>query len=354
MPPSPLPFAEEARARLGAPLFRYLLGRPAGMDEAAADANEAAFRRYTLLPRVMTGVAEARTEARFFGADLAAPLGVGAYAGDVVFSEGGLLPLAGLLCRMRLPLFISEETVTPLAALTEAHDLCWLQLRAAGPLARVCDLAGEAAAAGARGLVLTVLAPVHPRPGLQPGGFDIGAELRRRGLPTIGSGGAPGVLPLPAFPQWGWGEIEAVARCCAGLGLPLLLKGILDPADVAPARAAGAAGVIASNIGLRQIGRWPAVPGRVPLLRAAAAPGMPLLLDGGVRSGLDLLIARLLGADLALTTRPVVTALATGGPARLEAMLGAWIDELAAACAWMGAAHPDALSPSQLIAPAAQ
>ena len=82
----------------------------------------------------------------------------------------GLLPVARVCHRLRLPLVVSEETVTPLADITALHDLCWLQIRGAGSPDRAARLVALAAAEGARGVVVTLLAPTHPSQGQQPGG----------------------------------------------------------------------------------------------------------------------------------------------------------------------------------------
>ncbi len=329
-PITPLPFETEARAALGEPLYRYLVAAPDGLP----DANASDLSCCSLVPRVLTGAGEPDISFDAFGRQFAAPLAVGAFAGDQVFHDEGLLPIARVCSRLGLPLVVSEETVTPLAEITALHDACWLQLRAAGPVDRILRLVGMAADVGAMGLVLTVLAPVHPVAGLQPGGFSIGAEIARRGWSTLGSTG-PGVEPLPALPAWTWDEIGAVCAAANSRGLPLLLKGILHQQDATKAASAGVAGIIASNIGLRQSRRWASVPGRLPALRQASH--LPLALDGGVRSGTDVVVAKCLGADFSVAVRPFVTALVGGGEAGLESLIRGWLDEIVALTAWLGA-----------------
>ncbi|MDQ0467221.1 alpha-hydroxy acid oxidase [Labrys wisconsinensis] len=330
---STLPHGEEAREILGEALFAYLVGRARDLPPDAADANEQDLRSYRLLPRVMTGAAGISLATALCGRTLAAPLGVGAFAGDRVFHADGLLPIARACRRAGLPLVVSEETMTPLAAITAEHRDCWLQLRAAGPPNRIRRLVDEAAAAGAAGLVLTVLAPVHPAPGLQPGGYSIGADIARRGSTTIGSTD-PGVEALPPFPAWSWSDLAAIAAHAGEAGLPLLAKGVLHPADAAAAERAGCAGVVVSNIGLRQSGRWATPASQLPSVRAASAGAV--LLDGGVRHGVDAVVARCLGADLSLAVRPVVTALVAGGEAAVHDLLARWLDEIAAISSWCG------------------
>ena len=335
--------SDSIAAQLGETLHRYLDGRPADMAPGRTDPNEAAFERFRLLPRVLRGCAGIDIRAELFGRTIAGPLAVGAFAADRVFHAEGLLPVASVCQRLGLPLVVSEETVTPLAELAAAHDACWLQLRAAGPVDRARTMLDVAARAGAQGIVLTVLAPARARPGLHPGGFDIGTELVRRGWPTIG-GTEPGVAPLAAFPHWSWKDVRAVADHARSDGLPVMLKGVLREEDARLARMAGCEGIIASNIGLRQLGRWALPLDRLPALRAAA-DGV-LMLDGGVRHGVDAVVACCLGADIAIATRPVVRALVAGGEAGVETMLQGWLDEIANVASWLGVERLDELDGS--------
>ena len=348
-----LPFETEARAALGDAPFDYMQGR-AGDDHAAPgeDRNEAAFARYRLVPRLLSEAGPPDLATDLAGRRMAAPVLIGAFAGDRVFHPEGILPVARVAARLGLDLVLSEETVTPLPEVTAVHAGTWLQLRAAGPEDRIARIVEAAAGMGVAGIVLTLMAPTHPRPGQRPGGYDIGAELVRRGWPTIGTRldgtGRPGVAPLDAFPRWDAARLGRIVALARGFGLPLLVKGVLDPADLAPLAACGFAGAVVSNLGLRQSGRWALALDRLPVLGDAAA-GLPLLLDGGVRHGADVITACLLGATACVTTRPVLAALAAGGEAAVEHWLTGLLDNLYAMTVWMGAAHPAALDPSQVM-----
>lgn len=340
-----LPHAEAARIALGDPLFRYVTGRPTDGSEDRTDPNVSALARYRLVPRVMRGASGVSLATTLAGRALAAPLAVGAFAGDRLFHPDGLLPIAQACADLGIPLFVSEETVTPLAAITAAHRACWLQIRAAGAPDRAAVLVEGAAAAGACGIVLTVLAPTHPVPGRQPGGFSVGREIAARGWTTIGST-EPGIAPLATFPAWTWTDLETVVRRARDAGLPVLAKGILHPEDATRAEEAGCAGSVVSNIGLRQTWRWAPAAERLPAVRAAARA--PVLLDGGIRSGADVLVAVALGAAVAVTTRPVLSALAAGGGDAVRGLLGGWADEMRALAAWCGVETPEALHPGFL------
>jgi len=322
-----------ARERLGDALFRYMQGQPADALPEDPDANQLALRRFRLLPRVLQGNEGINTETTLLQQPWAAPLGVGAFAGDRIFHEEGVLPIARACKRLQLPLVISEETVTPLEQIGAEYDRCWLQLRAAGDVGRIKGLIDQAAQAGFKNIVLTVLAPVHPFAGLQPGGFSIGDALKQRGWHTIG-GTQPGVEALPAFPVWRWQHIDEIAAHCAAIQLPLWLKGILHHDDATQAAQHGVSGLIVSNIGLRQSARWATPVDQLADLQAVTR--LPLLLDGGLRCGSDAVVARCLGASLSLSVRPVISALVAGGENAVFDLLFSWINEITAISHWCG------------------
>lgn len=350
---------DESRLALGAELFGYLTGHPHDKRSGDADPNELAWSRYRFVPRVLQGHGGVDVSCRLFGRDYAAPVGVGAFAADRLFGAGGVAAIARACAALHLPIFVSEEAVTPLADIAATHADCWLQLRAAGPLERAVRLAESAAQAGCKGIVLTVLAPVHPAPGLHPGGVDVAAQVAQRGWSTIGA--QEGVAKLPAFPSWGMREFGEMLKAVHALGMSVVAKGVMHPADAVAIQAAGCDGVMVSNIGLRQSYRWAPVPAQLErvseALRGAAQSALngasqghaAVLVDGGIRHAADMLAASVLGADLSIVVRPVVHALAAGGEAAVHAMLNATLGELQSLCAWMGAATPGDIARDQLI-----
>jgi len=343
-PTSKLPLADAARAHLGDALYRYVLGA----SDTLEDANASAFTRFRLVPRLLTGQATLDLRTSLCGMTFKAPIAVGAFAGDRVLHDAGLVPVARVCQRLGLPLMISEETVTPLADITAAHDGCWLQLRGAGSLDRAQRLAETAARSGAAGIVLTVLAPAYPIAGFQPGGYSIGTEIARRSWSTIGAEGASGIRAVEAWPQWRWDDVGLLAVGLSAIGLPLIVKGVLRAEDAAYAAEAGCRGVMVSNIGLRQCARWALPLDRLAEIRHATAGAV--LVDGGVRSGVDALIGRCLGADAAVVVRPVITALVGGGEAAVFRLLSGWIDEMTTVASWLGVGRLDELDESYVCA----
>jgi 4-hydroxymandelate oxidase len=118
--------------------------------------------------------------------------------------------------------------------------------------------------------------------------------------------------------------------------LPVLLKGICRPADANLAIQHGARGIVVSNHGGRQMDTAPPTIDVLPAIAAAVAGRVPVLLDGGVRRGLDVLKALALGASAVQVGRPVLWGLATGGQAGVEQALGFLRQELDLAMALAG------------------
>ena len=132
--------------------------------------------------------------------------------------------------------------------------------------------------------------------------------------------------------------LEAIAWLAGSSGLPVLVKGVLRGDDARACVDAGAAGVVVSNHGGRQLDRALSTARALPEVVAAVPPGVPVLVDGGLRSGLDVLCALALGAQAVLLGRPVLWALSFAGAKGVEACLRAVTDDLADAMALAGAA----------------
>lgn len=341
------PNLETCREKMGDTLFGYLQGRPRDMAPDAMDPNEEAIARYRLVPRVMTGAAGIDTVTDFLGYAAAAPLLVGAYAADrIIDPDNGIMPIARAAAALSLPLMVSEECLTPFAEISAVHPCAYLQLRAAGPVERAIYFMKKSRDEGAKGIVFTVLTQTHPRPGLFPGGVDIGAEIKRRGLSTIGA--RDGSAYLPPFPLWNWANLTEAIDAAHDLGLKVVVKGILAPQDAAAARNAGADAVMVSNIGVRQTYRW-AQPVECLQGIARTIPGLPIVLDGGIRKGADVIVAAALGAGFACTVRPVVYSAVIGGEQGAHAFLKEMIDDIAVIASWMGAGHPREIGPDHVM-----
>jgi 4-hydroxymandelate oxidase len=195
----------------------------------------------------------------------------------------------------------------------------WLQLYVYRDRARTREQVLRAAAAGASALVLTVDAQVRGRREAEE------RAVRTLSPPGLAPDGAPGPRsplareiaslfdPALAWQDIGW--LASLAR------LPVLVKGIVHPADALQAMAHGAQGILVSNHGGRQLDGVVAGLDALPAVVEAVQGRVPVLVDGGVRRGTEILIALALGAQAVLIGRPVHWGLAAGGEAGVRRVL---------------------------------
>lgn len=213
----------------------------------------------------------------------------------------------------------------------------------------------EAAASGFEAIVVTVDAPRGGnRERDRRTGFKIPATL---GVPSVAAamGVERAVTIEETFalmnPALGWEDLGALA---AESSLPVLVKGLITAEDAELAIAHGAAGVIVSNHGGRQLDRALASGDALPEVVDAVAGRAPVLVDGGIRRGIDIAIALALGADAVLVGRPTLWGLAAAGSAGAAQVLTLLRDELELALALLGCSSPAELTRSHLRrAPAA-
>ncbi|MCW3010712.1 MAG: alpha-hydroxy-acid oxidizing protein, partial [Solirubrobacterales bacterium] len=142
-----------------------------------------------------------------------------------------------------------------------------------------------------------------------------------------------------------WDDVAWVAEAA---GLPVVLKGVLTAEDAALAEQAGASAVVVSNHGARQLDG--VVPTAVALREVAAEleGRLPVLVDGGIRSGADVVRALALGADAVMLGRPYLWALAAGGQDGVRALLAALVEDTARSLALVGAATPADVQPGHV------
>jgi 4-hydroxymandelate oxidase len=144
-----------------------------------------------------------------------------------------------------------------------------------------------------------------------------------------------------------WADIEWLQGATR---LPILLKGVLHPADARQAAAMGVAGVIVSNHGGRTLDTTPATAAVLPRIAEAVGGTVPLLVDGGIRRGTDVFKALALGARAGVVGRPIVWGLAHAGAAGVAHVLRLLRDELEIAMALSGCGTPAQIDASMVIA----
>ena len=185
-------------------------------------------------------------------------------------------------------------------------------------------LVQRAAAAGATAGVLTGDTPdLGRRPG--SGRADLAGEPRVNLAQHLAAGDDGG----RSTEQDPTADLDCIGEIADAAGLPVLVKGVLRGDDARACLDAGAAGVVVSNHGGRQLDRAVPTSYALPEVVDAVAGRAPVLVDGGLRSGSDVLTALALGAQAVLLGRPVLWALAADGAAGVQACLEALTDDLA-------------------------
>jgi len=271
--------------------------------------NERAWASWRFVPRFGIDVSEVATSTTFFGRSMPAPLLLAPCAFAAFAHPDGEWAVARGAARTGTPYVVSsasskEQATIPASAATP----CWFQLyvpRAAPDVERIVRAAEDG---GFEALVVTVDAPV--------------ASLRRTGyVPDAGERdpfehGRPSGSPLNPAVTW-----TTVAEVVALTALPVLVKGVLHPDDALRAVECGARGVIVSNHGGRQLDGVVPTALVVEEIAGAVADRALVLVDGGIRSGRDVLRALCLGAHGALIGRPYLWALAVGAEDGVDLLL---------------------------------
>ena len=362
-PATPDDYRMLARRRLPRFLFDYVDGGAGG--EQTLKANAAAWSEVGLRQRVLVDVSGIDTTASLAGQDCAMPLALAPIGlGGMMARRGEVQALRSAQAN-RLPFTLSTVGVCGLDELAATGASFWFQLYMIRDRGIVEALLQRAWAAGCRTLMFTVDLPMPGSrhrdtrngiavPGLRPKLLKIGQIASRPGwLWDVALRGGPLSLGSmaehvkaagdpDAFRRWvdehfdpsvTWADIAWLRERWQGR---LLLKGILDVNDARAAVDAGADGLVVSNHGGRQLDGVSATATVLPAIAEAVGERIEVLVDGGIRSGIDLFRALALGADGALIGRPWVWALAAGGQAALARMLDSFRDELRIAMALTG------------------
>lgn len=340
--PRPVSLADYERLaeqRLDAMAWAYFSGGAA--DEITVRWNREAFDRLAIVPRVLAGGPGGHTRLELIGQRFQHPLFVAPVAYQKLAHPDGERATAMAAEAQDAGMVLSTQASVTLEDAAEAGASCrWFQLYMQPQREATLKLARRAEAAGYEALVLTVDAPINGvRNREHRAGFALPLGIRAENLkdcsielPPVGAGGSA-VFDrfLAAAPTW-----DDVAWLRSETRLPLLLKGILSADDAVRAVEAGAAGIIVSNHGGRTLDTLPATIDVLPQITAAVAGRVPLMLDGGIRRGTDVLKALALGASAVLIGRPIVYGLAVNGAFGVAHVLRLLRDEFEVAMALSG------------------
>ncbi|MGW0394915.1 alpha-hydroxy acid oxidase [Streptomyces sp. NPDC003042] len=344
-------FAELARAELPPATWDFIAGG-AGRERTLA-ANQAVFDAVRLRPKALPGIEEPDTAVEVLGSRWAAPVGIAPVAYHGLAHPDGESGTAAAAGRLGLPLVVSTFAGQLLERVAEAATApLWLQLYWFREPGTTLALARRARSCGYQALVLTVDTPFTGRR-LRDlrNGFEVPAHISPVNLAgSVAAGTAtPGAHSRLAFDRsLDW---SAVARLRDESGLPVLAKGVLTASDAEAAVAAGVAGIIVSNHGGRQLDGAPATLDALPEVVAAVRGRCPVLLDGGVRSGADVLVALAIGARAVFVGRPALYALAVGGTDGVHRMLTLLAEEFADTMVLTGHASTATINAATVVLP---
>ncbi|WP_372659901.1 alpha-hydroxy-acid oxidizing protein [Hydrogenophaga sp.] len=335
-----------AQGLLSAATWAYLNGGAA--DETTLRANAQAWQQLPLQPRVLRNTAGGHTRLTLLGRELRHPILVAPMAYQQLAHPHGEIATALAANAQEAGLVLSTQSSTPLEEVARvarhgagATAPLWFQLYWQGDRGFTCALLERAEAAGYEALVLTVDAPVQGvRDQERRTGFKLPPGVSAVHLNNMQT---PPAATLQAGQSRLFDELlchaptwNDVAWLLTQTRLPVLLKGILHPDDARQAIGLGAAALIVSNHGGRTLDTVAPTAHLLPAIAQAVAGTVPVLVDGGIRRGTDVLKALALGASAVLHGRPVLHGLATGGAAGVAHVIRLLRDELEVAMALCG------------------
>lgn len=361
---------EAARSVLPKLVFDYIDG--GAEDGMTLRANRAAFEQIAMLPRVLRNTVDVTTDTQLFGRRWSSPIAVAPMGLNALTRPQGDILLAKAAAAQGVPFILSTASNARIedvrAAVPDAE--LWLQLYVLQDRAITEQLLRRAQAAGYTTLVLTVDVPVS---GLREKDLRNGFSLPFRITPSLALdfalhpawtvrqalAGRPAFVNLvervsgPMSPEaqaallsramdqsLDWARLQTLRQSWPG---PILLKGVLHPLNARAALEHGVDGLIVSNHGGRQLDGAMAAIGALPGIVAEVQGRIPVLLDSGIRRGVDVAKAMALGASAVLAGRPLLYGLAVDGEPGCRRVLSALTEELKRCMTLLGAAKTSEL-----------
>lgn len=334
-------FEHSASEKMSASAWAYY--RSGANDESTLQANRSAYARLCLHYRTLVDVSQRSMATTVLGHDIAMPVMIAPTAFQQLADPAGELATAAAAGRAGTVMILSTLSTMPVEDVLEAASgPVWFQLYVYRDRDATRALVERVQAAGCQALVLTVDAPVLGRREADVrGGFHLPEGLRAANL--LGRGQSlerrPGESGLAAYfgeqldPGLSWADVRWLRSIT---DLPLVIKGLCRPDDAARAVDCGAAAIVVSNHGGRQLDGAPATIDVVEEVATAVHGRAEIYLDGGIRRGSDVIKALALGADAVLLGRPVLWGLAVDGQVGVERVLKLLADEIDLALALCG------------------
>src|SRR5215469_11755137 len=346
-------------------------------DEVGLVTNEQAFRKTRLVPRYLVDVSKRDQSTTIFGRTYSSPIGIAPTGLAGLFRRGADLMLAEAARDANVPFIMSGSATGSIEDLAKlAPDHGWYQLYSSKDEAISEDLIKRTADAGLKTLVFTVDVPEGSnrernirngwgRPLKLSWATKMEAlehpawmlEWIRHGTPYFsnwakyaGAGAdANKVADLVAYQNRApmtWKHVERFRKIFPG---NFVLKGIMHPDDAIRAHSLGVDGIMVSNHGARQLDNAPSPLHVLPAIRDAVGDKMTVMFDGGIRRGLDAIIALCMGAKFVFQGRPTLYGVTAGGVQGAKTALGIFRREIDISMAQMGATKISDLGPHYLM-----
>jgi (S)-mandelate dehydrogenase len=346
-------------------------------DETGLVTNEQAFRQARIVPRYLVDVSARDQSTTVFGRTYSSPIGIAPTGLAALFRRGADLMLAEAARDANVPFIMSGSSTASIEDLGKlAPDHGWYQLYSSKDEAISDDLIKRAGDAGLKTLVFTVDVPEgsnrerNQRNGWgRPLKLSLATKLEalehpawmlewlRHGTPYFSNwakyagpgASAEKVADLVAYQNRApmtWKHVERFRSLFKG---NFVLKGIMHPDDAIRAHSLGVDGVMVSNHGARQLDNAPSPLHVLPAINEAVGDKMTVMFDGGIRRGLDAIIALCMGAKFVFQGRPTLYGVTAGGVQGAKTALGIFRKEVDTSMAQIGATKISDLGPHYLM-----
>ncbi len=317
----------EAAAKGRVPHMAWEFFNGAAADEITMRWNLEAYQRIKLKPHVLVDVSKLDTRVHLLGQELAFPIILAPTAYHKLAHPEGELATARGAGAAHATMVVSTVATTSIEDIAKvATQPLWFQLYVQRDRGFTRELVQRAEAAGVRALCLTVDTPITGARNRElRAQFELPPELDRPNLRGLKVGGVAvatdpsahlatgeSIYTSATDPSMTWKDLDWLLSFAK---VPLLTKGILNPEDADRAVKAGVAGIMVSNHGARNLDTLPATIEALPLVAERVAGRVPVIVDGGVRRGTDVLKALANGANAAMIGRPYLYGLSVAGDA---------------------------------------